>query len=308
MALTLAEAAKLETGDVLRQAIIELYAGSSEILATLPFESIAGNALKYTRESSLPGVGFRGVNEAYTASTGVLNPLTEALVIAGGDLDVDTFILKTMGMNQRSIHEAMKVRALALAWTQKFFKGDTISDPREFDGLQTRIVGDQKMAAGSTANGSALSLTKLDEAIDQTLNPTHMIMSRAMARKFSAAARSTSVGGYITFDINQLGQRVMAYNGLPILTVDLDHAGSAILPFTEAATSGTATATSIYIVNFGSDGVLGLQNGGMDVRDLGELQTAPTMRTRVEWFSGLAVFNGRAATRLYSIADTAIVA
>lgn len=91
-ALTLIEAAKLESGDVYRQAVIEMYAGSSDILGALPFTSIAGNAYKYNRESSLPGVGFRGVNEAYTASVGVLNPLTEALVIAGGDLDVDKFI------------------------------------------------------------------------------------------------------------------------------------------------------------------------------------------------------------------------
>lgn len=307
-ALTLVEAAKLETGDVYRQAVIEMYAGSSDILANLPFTSIAGNAYKYNRESSLPGVGFRGVNEAYTASVGVLNPLTEALVIAGGDLDVDKFITATMGQGQRAVHEAMKIRALGLAWTQKFIKGDTASDPREFDGLQTRITGDQKIAAGSTANGSALSLAKLDEAIDQTLNPTHMIMSKAMARKFSAAARLTTVGGYITWDKNEMGARVMAYNGLPILTVDLDHTGTAILPFTEAATSGTATATSIYIASMGDEGVQGLQNGGMGVTDLGELQSAPVYRTRLEWYSGLAVLNGRAATRLYSIGDLAIVA
>jgi len=60
----------------------------------------------------------------------------------------------------------------------------------------------------------------------------------------------------------------MSYNGLPILTVDLDNAGTAILPFTEAATSGTATATSIYIMSMGNDGLIGLQNGGIDVRDL----------------------------------------
>lgn len=307
-ALTLVEAAKLETGDVYRQAVIEMYAGSSDILGALPFTSIAGNAYKYNREQSLPGVGFRGVNEAYTASVGVLNPLTEALVIAGGDLDVDKFITTTMGMGQRAVHEAMKLRALGLAWTQKFLKGDTASDPREFDGLQTRLTGDQKIAAGATANGTALSLAKLDEAIDQTLNPTHMVMSKAMARKFSAAARNTSVGGYITWDKNELGQRVLAYDGLPILTVDLDHTGTAILPFTEAATSGTATATSIYIVSMGEEGVQGLQNGGMAVTDLGELQTAPVYRTRIEWYSGLAVLNGRAATRLYSIADSAITA
>lgn len=308
MALTLVEAAKLETGDVIRQAIIELYAGSSDILGALPFESISGNAMKYNRESALPGVGFRGVNEAYTASTGVLNPMTESLVIAGGDLDVDKFILDTMGQNQRSVHEAMKVRALGLAWTKKFIKGDSLSDPREFDGIQTRITGDQKIAAGSTANGTVLSLAKLDEVKDQTLNPTHWIMSKAMARKFSAAARNTAVGGYITYDKNELGQRIMAYDGLPILTVDLDNVGTAILPFTEAATSGTATATSIYCVSMGDGALVGLQNGNIDVRDLGELETAPVMRTRVEWYNAFAIFNGRAATRLWSIADAAIVA
>jgi hypothetical protein len=136
MALTLLEAAKLNPGDVIKNAIIELYAGSSDILANLPFENITGNAMKYNREGALPGVGFRGVNEAYTASTGVLNPLTEALVIAGGDLDVDKFIIDTMGANQRAVHEAMKVRALALAWTAKFLNGDNQSDAREFDGLK----------------------------------------------------------------------------------------------------------------------------------------------------------------------------
>jgi hypothetical protein len=308
MALTLVEAAKLETGDVVRQAIIELYAGSSSILSALPFANISGNAMKYNRESALPGIGFRGVNESYTASTGVLNPITEALVIAGGDLDVDKFIVDTMGAQQRAVHEAMKVRALGLAWTAKFIKGDTASDPREFDGLQVRVVGNQKIAAGSTANGTPLSLGKLDEAIDQTLNPTHLIMSKAMARKFAAAARKTDVAGYLTYEIGAFGQRVMMYNGLPILTVDLDGTGAAILPFTEAATSGTATATSIYVVSMGDDGLTGLQNGGIDVRDLGELQASPLFRTRVEWYNGIAVFNGRAATRLWSISDAAITA
>lgn len=308
MALTLLEAAKLETGDVVRQAIIEKYAGSSELLSVLPFLNISGNALKYNRESSLPGIGFRGVNEGYTASTGVLNPLTEALVIAGGDLDVDKFIVDTMGENQRSVHELMKVRALSLAWTKKFIKGDSESDPREFDGLQKRVTGNQLIAAGSTANGTALSLSKLDEAIDQTLNPTHMLMSKAMARKFAAASRNTSVSGNINWTVGQLGQRVMQYNDIPIVTVDLDNEGNAILPFAEAATSGTATASSIYIFSAGDDGLTGIQNGGIDVRDLGELETAPMFRTRVEWYNGIAIFNGRAVTRLWSIADAAITA
>jgi hypothetical protein len=313
MALTLLEAAKLETGNAYKSGVIELYAGSSEILANLPFENISGNALSYMREESLPGVGFRGVNETYTASTGVLNPLTESLVIAGGDLDVDKFIIDTMGMQQRTTHEQMKIRALGLAWTKKFIKGDNQSDPREFDGLQVRVVGDQKIAAGSTDGGTALSLAKLDEAIDQTLNPTHLLMSKAMARKFAVAARTYTIAGYISYDIGQFGQRVMSYNGIPIITVDLDNAGLPILgfnevSFTSSAWGGTATGASIYILSMGADGLTGLQNGGIDVRDLGELPTAPVFRTRIEWYNGMAIFNGRAVTRLGSIANSAIVA
>lgn len=308
MALTLVEAAKLETGDAYRSAVIELYAGSSSVLANLPFNTIAGNALKYNREAALPGVGFRGVNEGYTASTGVLNPMTEALVIAGGDLDVDKFIVDTMGASQRSTHEAMKIRSLSLAWTAKFIKGDTSSDPREFDGLQVRVTGAQKIQAGSTANGTALSLAKLDEAIDQTLNPTHLLMNKAMVRRLTTAARTYTVGGFITYDVDAFGRRITRYNDLPILTVDLDNTGTAILPFEEAATSGTSTATSIYVLSMGEDGLMGLQNGGISVRDMGELQTAPVFRTRVEWYNGIAIFNGRAVTRLWSIADAAVVA
>ena len=308
MALTLVEASKLYAGDPLRSAIIELYARSSDILAVLPFENINGNAYRYNREETLPGVGFRGVNEAYTESTGILNPITEPLVIAGGDLDVDKFILDTMGDNQRSVHEAMKVKALALKWTETFIKGDQASEPREFDGLQVRCTGNQLIAAGSTANGTPLSLAKLDELIDAVEDPQYLIMNKTMARRLSAAARTYTVGGFITYDLDAFGRRVTKYNDLPILIADKDNENNDILPFTEACTSGTATGTSIYCVSLGDGKLMGLQNGGMDVRDLGELQTKPALRTRVEWYSGMAVFHGRAAARLYSISNAAVTA
>jgi hypothetical protein len=312
-ALTLVEAAKMETGDVYRQGVIEKYYGSSSIMANLPFQDIAGNSLKYNREETMPGIGFRGVNEAYTASTGIINPMTEGLVIAGGDLDVDKFIVDTMGAGQRSVREGMKIRALAQAWTAKFINGDIASDPREFDGLKVRVTGDQLIAAGTTDGGTALSLAKLDQAVDQTMDPTHLIMSKAMARKFSAAARSSSVAGYVTYDKNEIGMRVMRYNDLPILTVDLDHEGSEIMPFTEtsytsSAWGGTATSGSIYVVSMGADGLTGIQNGGVSVRDLGELEDKPAFRTRVEWYNGIAIFGARSVTRLGSIANSAITA
>jgi hypothetical protein len=309
MSLTLVEAAKVAQGrgDTVLSAIIELYAQSSDIMSVLPFMNISGNAMKYNQEESLPGVGFRGVNGSYTPSTGILNPVTESLFIAGGELDVDKFIVDTMGANQRSVQEAMKIKALAGRWTKEFIKGDNESDQAVFSGLQARIQGTQLIAAGSTANGSALSLAKLDELIDAVDSPTHLIMNKALRRRLTAAARNPSVGGYITYDKDAFGRPVMKYNDLPILIADKDNEYNDILPFTEAATSGTATATSVYCVSLGEGAVTGIQNGDIDARDLGELETKPAYRTRVEWYAGLAIMKGRSAARMWSIADAAVV-
>jgi len=307
-ALTLLEASKLNNYTEFQSAVVEIYSGSSDVLRVLPFQDIAGNSYSYNQETTLPGIGFRGYNEAYTAAFGILNPVTERLVIAGGEVDVDKAIDKTMPGN-REVQEEMQIRALGLAWTRKFIKGDQTSDPREFDGLQTRITGDQLLSAGTTSGGAALSLAKLDELIDQCMNCTHLLMSKALARRFSAAARSSSVGGYITFDKNEFGRRVMAYDGKEILTVDLDNTETAILPYTEAAYTGGSTATSIYALSIGPGMVTGLQHeSGMEVSDLGELESKPAYRTRIEWMSGIMIQHGRAAARLRHIGDLAIVA
>jgi hypothetical protein len=309
MALTLLEAAKLDSGNALRTGIIELYTGSSDVLRVLPFDNINGNALSYNREEKLPGVGFRGVNESYTESTGVLNPQTESLVIAGGDLDVDKFIVDTMGQDQRAVHEGMKVRALSLAWTKKFIKGDADSDPREFDGLQKRITGAQLISNGSSSGGDALSLYNLDRLIDQVINPTHLLMNKTMRRRLTQAARTTGIAGFIQYRADEFGRQVAYYNDLPILMVDLDESQNAILPFTEANPGGgTAASTSIYCLSLGDGMLTGIQGNMPDVRDLGELQTKPALRTRVEWYCGIAAFNGRAAARLNGIKDAAVVA
>jgi hypothetical protein len=310
MSLTLIEAAKVAQGkgDTYKAGIIELYAQSSDVLMNLPFTNIQGNALKYNQEEKLPGVGFRGVNEGYTESTGIINPVVETLTIAGGDLDVDKFIVDTQGEEQRTIQEAMKIKALAGSFTKTFIKGDAEDDPKEFSGLQTRIRGDQLISAGSTSGGDPLSLLKLDELIDQVDDATHLIMNKTMRRLLKAAARTTSVSGQIEYRPDEFGRDIMFYNELPILIADKDNEYAEILPFTEAAAGGGATATSIYCVSMSDEGVSGIQNGGIEARDLGELEGKPSFRTRVEWYPGMAIFKGRSAARLYGISNAAVTA
>jgi len=309
MALTLVEAAKLHSGDVVRSAVIEVYARSSDILRVLPFDNIPGNALRYNQEQTLPGIGFRGVNEGYTEATGIINPVTESLVIAGGDLDVDKFIVRTMGVDQRSTQEVMKIKSLAHRWTKTFLKGDTASAVKEFDGLQVRLVGNQLINAGSTSGGDALSLAKLDELIDAVNDPSYLIMNKTMRRRLSAAARSSSVGGYITYELDEFGRRVTKYNDLDILIADEDETGTQILPFTEANPGGGAAAsTSIYCISVGEQKLSGIQNDTIEAEDLGELDTKPCYRTRVEWYNGITVYHPKAAARLNGIKNAAVSA
>lgn len=301
MALTLLEAAKLSTGDIYKAGVLMKYAESSDVLRVLMFESIAGNSLKYNVEETLPGIGFRGVNESYTESTGIINPKVESLTIAGGDLDVDKFIVNTMGAAQRVVQESMKIKALALAWTKTFVKGDSESDPREFDGLQKRLAGDAIIE--NHGSGAGLSLAKLDEAIDAVDNPTHILMSKSVRRRLTVAARTSSVGGNITYTVDEFGRQVAKYNDLPIIIADKDNTNTDILGYTE-----TGSTTSLYVLSMGEGAVNGLENGGMSVRDLGELETKPALRTRIEWYSGFGVFAPRSAARLKNITDAAATA
>lgn len=308
MALTLVEATKTMQNP-LQSAITEIYAKESAILGVLPFETIAGNAYKYNQEGSLPGIGFRGINEGFSESTGVLNPLTESLVIAGGDLDVDTAIVSTQGPGVRATHVGMKTKALSLAWGSKFFKGDSVASPAEFDGLQKRLGGSQLIANGSTSGGDALSLMKLDEAIDQTYMATHIAMSKAMRRRFTQAARDQSIGGIMGQTVDAFGRQVSTYNGLPILEVDRDNNDLQTLGFTEANPGGgAAVGTSIYVLSLGSDTLFGIQSKVIEARDLGEMESKPCYRTRVEWLNGIVLLHPRAGTRLWGIKDAKIVA
>jgi len=153
-----------------------------------------------------------------------------------------------------------------------------------------------------------LSLAKLDQLIDSVANPTHLVMNKTMRRLLTAAARLTTVGGFITYTLDEFGVQMATYGGLPILIADVDNLDAQILPFTEANPGGgTAASTSIYCVSIGDGKLTGLENGGIDVRDLGELEAKPAFRTRVEWYSGIALFHGKAVARLHGIKSAAVV-
>ena len=304
MALTLLEAAKL-TQDPLKRGVIEIFPQTSPVLERLPFFDIDGMAYKYNQEQTLPGIAFRGLNENYTESTGIVNPMVESLYIAGGLSKVDRALVMTQGSanDLRAIHDAMKAKALALTFTAKFFNGDNSTDPKEFNGLKNRLTGDQVLAMGSSDGGDTLTLAKLDELIDAVQgSPDVLFMNKTLRRKVNALMRAAGQANETVSDA--FGRQINAYAGIPIGVIEEDKDGIAILGFTEPdLDNGDQDVTaSIYAVKFGAaEYVSGIQHGSMDVKDLGLIPGTVYFGTDIEWLCGMGVFHPKAAARLKGI-------
>ncbi|MET9147307.1 major capsid protein [Streptomyces sp. NPDC004042] len=315
MALTLPEAAKLSTTD-LQRGVIETFVQESSILDRIPLLTIQGNSYAYNEEATLPGVEFRSVNEGYSESTGTVNQKSESLVILGGDADVDKFLVKTRGNlnDQRAVQTRMKVKAAAYKFQDAFFNGDTETEPKGFDGLRKRLVGAQVISAGPNGapivgegvNDSHAFFDRLDELVATVPGLTSangaIYANRKVIGKIKSAARR--LGGYEMVKDALTGKWIPTYNGIPLLDPGQNAKGDDILPQTE--TQGTASdSSSVYAVRFGQSeddrAVTGLTNGGVMVDDLGELESKPSYRTRIEFYTGLAVFGGRGAARLNGV-------
>ena len=312
MAMTLAEAAVLSQ-NALQRGVLEVFVQESPVLDRLPLMTIEGNAYAYNKEATLPGVAFRSVNEAYTESTGTVVQATESLVILGGDADVDTFIVKTRGNlnNQRAIQTAMKVKANAYKFQDAFFNGDVVVDPKGFDGLKKRLVGAQVIDAATNGMGPVTAGHDFFDVLDAAIaavpgvngqNGAIYANSAVIAKVKSSARR---LGG-VEMIREALTQKMIAtYNGIPLLDAGQTAAGADVIPRTETQGAAAGIASSMYVVKFGQDegdrGVTGLTNGGVDVRDLGEIDSKPVYRTRIEFFCGLATFGGKAAARIRGV-------
>jgi hypothetical protein len=313
MAMTLLEAFKVSNIDPLKYLLIEEFI-LGDLIATIPWQDVPGSGVHYNREDTLPGIGFRGYNEAHEESIGILNPESEALKLFGGDLDVDKAIVDMQGPQARVTHTLLKAKAARMALERTIIKGDSTSNPKEFDGWQRRVTGSQLIS--NAAAGAALSLNKLDEAIDAVDAPggnKYLVMSRNTRRRLTQAGRNTSVGGYITTEQDRFGRKLSFYQEIPILTVFKDNLANDIMPFTETSPDGSSSTacTSIYCVAFGDMQVTGIQGAvggtyGISARDLGELNTKPVFRTRMDWYVAQAIYNGRAISRLAGITDAPV--
>lgn len=279
--------AQVLSKDMLQSGIVDTIIRESSVLSVLPFQTIEGNAYTYTVEKALPTVAFRAVNEAYTSNEAQFEQRSENLVILGGDVELDRFIIQTLSNvnNQMAVQINEKAKAIANTFSLKFFKGSKAVDAKEFDGLDVRIAGTEQeldYTADAEGTGDAKMLDGLNLLLDTVRGGADVIfLNKRSKRKLLAVLQASD--HYIESGSDQFGRPVTLYAGVPLLTVEND----------------ILADTDLYAVKFGAyTHVSGLTNGGVQVRRLGETSAKAVEVTRIEFFCGLAQFNPYASARL----------
>ncbi len=306
MALTLAEAAKL-SNDMLLQGVVETIIKDSPVLREMPFVEITGNGLTYNRENTLPTIDFYDVGDTWAESTPTFDQVTANLKIMGGDADVDNF-LKSTRSNIQDLEAAvveLKAKALKDKFEDTFIYGDATSSPKQFDGIRllidTTSAGAQVIAAG--ASGATLTLSMLDELIDAVKGgkPDILLMSRRSRRKINALVRAS--GSMMETDRDKWGNFVQYWDGIAIGVNDWILDTHTVAGSVETATTGEDNST-IYALQFGEGALCGLTAPGhITVEPIGSLETKDASRTRIKWYTSLALFASVKSAALIGVQD-----
>jgi hypothetical protein len=318
---TLSELSKIET-DPLRKSVIDTLLLNVDIFQILPWETIGALSTTVVRIKDLPSWGYRKVNSGYSESTGHFEQNTENIALGGLDIDTDKAIARAGNRiaETRAIMQNMALKAFAYSFNDSFINGDpsdTTNYKDQFKGIKVRIddlaqtYPSQKFACNSTSvgiNNSATTalafiddLDKLCWAIDGH-KPDLLIMNdKALLATKSALRRA----GVLSTTTDMFNRQIDMYGTARLISM-----GTKADQQTEVITSTETTAglaggtecTSIYAVKFGiGDQLWGIQEYPMEVADLGELQTAPVYRTRVDFPHGLAQVSPRCVARMYGV-------
>ncbi len=202
-----------------------MFTQTSPVLDIAPFTKIEGDSITWRREASLPGTAWRPVGGTYTSSEGRIDAFTERLMILGGEVTMDNFVVATQGKGDNAIdikasHYSLKAQAIANAFDQAFFEGDDLVDPNTMVGLRRRLSGNQVLNFGATA-GTTLTLAMLDQLRDTVpfANACYF-MNRTLRRKVSALIQAQTGSGRIDYTQDSFGRQIVMYADTPIYIVE----------------------------------------------------------------------------------------
>jgi hypothetical protein len=288
------------------------------VFSEIPMED-NGDSIFYDYEQvkTLPAVGWRAFNTAWTESTGVTTPYREYLKVLGGEIKWDVQFANPKTIRRQT---EMKVLAAVKAWDAAFFEGTPISDPNSMVGLRPHIGGNQLILNAS--GGGALTLAKLHNLVDAVPFSTRveqgmkrgegikkvLYMNRTLRNKIDALLEAQTGSMQIIVEKDEFGRRVEMFRDAAIRVVESTGDGSTTLGFDEDPGDGVADTASIYCVAFGEGLVHGLRRTrsagrSLDVFRVDQLEAEPRGMIRFEGMYGVAADHPRAYARLFGITN-----
>ncbi len=281
MPMTLADSNLLSL-PMMTRGVIDTIVQESRILQLLPFTDVVGNSYLYNQELTLSPVSFYAPNQTWSEGVLTVQQKTAHLSILGGNADVDSFLERTYANvnDLRTVAIQNKAKAVAYSFENTFINGDTAIDPNSFNGIQKLVDPSQQISAGPGANGGQLTLDYMDQLIDliKPGKPDLILLSRRSRRKLMSLLRGS--GNLFETDVNNFGQRVEFYAGVPIAIDDFQP---------DNLTVGTSNdCSNIYAMKLGDSGILGLTNGGIMTEQVGNLPDQDAWRVRLKFYCGIA--------------------
>lgn len=310
MPLLSVEAAKLSNNHLISGVIDEII-DRDDLFSILPFRQTNGKAYVYNRENTMGTADWLDPNDSVNESAATFTEVVAKLRILAGDVDIDKFIMATMGdtNDQVAIQIAKKAKAVARMFHQTLATGDSSVNPKQFDGLPVlataaqayaaTVGGKQEVIAGT--NGNALTLSMLDELCDAVPNGADVIvMRRGTIRAFRSLLRATYGTDAVMQQLENFGRPMLTHNGIPVIMNEF---------LSGAETQGTSTSNtaSVYALRMNEqDGLFGLyggDNAGLDVENIGTVQSRDAVRYRVKWYAGCAIGSTRSIARLRGVTN-----
>ena len=326
MAVTLLDMAMLEKNP-LRKGVLMTLLEEPFVIDRIPWENTGALSVTVTYVSGVPTVSFRNVNEAPANVEASTAQFQETLKVMEVNVDVDSVLLKPTNLiqNPRTLQTQVVVKGIAYTMNDLFINGDPTSNVKNPTGLKYRSEYDARFwggattgndrgqvldVAGALTNTDALKLAWLD-SIDNVMyridahKPTFAVMNKQILMKLRSTLRALKL---LDVTKDQFDRRIDVYADCPLLDIGVKAAGAILgdeanqVIRNNAETSpfsSTNSTTSMYFVRTGDAYVQGIQLGGLQTNDLGQLKDSPHLvRTNIQWILGFYVGQARSFSRL----------
>lgn len=326
MAWTLADAIANEK-DPLRKGVLQVFWLESNLMAAIPWETYKRLRITVTRLNrlSLSKPGWVPMGTAYGEATPDFDSLQEEAMKLGRDIDTIKEYADLDGEFEdlRALGAEAALKAIVYEFNLAVINGpntnaDGTANPASLIGIRQRIddldggpgLGDARLATGANGVlfGPTATAANANTVLDTLNRSIYFIDGHAPDWAFCNQTFLLGLesqlrrAGLFATTRDQYERMVYVYRDVPFYDVGVQVDQSTPV-LTDTETMGSSVdCTSVYMGRNGIDTHFGAwEMNPLDVRDLGELQTTPVYRTRVDWAPGLANWHPRALSRVEGI-------